>query len=81
MREHWKDLFDRWDLFEVTPDELIPVGDEKVFTGGVLRARARRGEAGAESPWYVVWTVRDGRIASLQNFIEREKAEAAAGLR
>lgn len=78
---HWEDLFDRWEKFEVAPDEFVEVDDDTVLTAGTLRAKAKRSEAEVTSPWFVVWTVRDGKIWRLQNFLDRERAEEAAGLR
>jgi ketosteroid isomerase-like protein len=60
--------------------ELIDVGDQ-VF--GSLTVGGRGKQSGAETSWDVwqVWTVRDGSIARLQGFTDRDAALEAAGLR
>src|SRR6185295_6801310 len=64
--------------FEV--HEFIDVRDQ-VFVSFTMRGRGK--QSGAKTSWDVwnVWTVRDGRIARILGFTDRDKALEAAGLR
>src|SRR5215207_1868612 len=61
-------------------NELIDAGD-RVLVGWTIRGRGK--QSGVESGWHfwIVWTLRDGKIAGGEGFTDRDKALEAAGLR
>jgi ketosteroid isomerase-like protein len=75
----WRSLYDLFDLQSVEIDELseCPAG---IFTFARFRGRGRSSGVPIDIRQYHVIAMRDGRIASLAWFVEREDALAAAGL-
>jgi ketosteroid isomerase-like protein len=66
--------------FEVAVEEFIDAGDEVV---AIWRYRGRGAGSGVpiEQPVFHVWLVQDQRLLRLRQFISRERAFEAAGLR
>ena len=70
---------DAFDSIQMELHELIDAGDQ-VFSSFTLRGRGRRSGAVTTFDGWLVWTVRDGRIARLLGFTDRDPALEAAGL-
>ncbi|HEX3562376.1 MAG TPA: hypothetical protein VHU24_06025, partial [Solirubrobacterales bacterium] len=69
-----------WEERRLEPEEFIDAGDEVV----VLMHEYRRGRGSGvelESDTAVVFAVRDGRVARIQGYMDRNAALEAAGLR
>jgi ketosteroid isomerase-like protein len=86
QRHHGPDAFEevfraireRWVDFRLDPLEFYEAG-ERVLVLGTLLARAHDRKPFASVAGQV-WTVRDGKLASVQAFLSSEEAIRAAGL-
>lgn len=79
LRRNWLDWLAPWATYRTTLDELIDAGDRVVV---FFRDRGRREGmdlevdlVGAE-----IWTIRDGKVARIEDYADRREALAAAGL-
>jgi len=79
MREFISDNQENLEVFRVTPDEVIDAGDRVVIIGTLL-VRGRGSGIEMTFPTATVSTVRNGRIVHFEEFVERDRAIAAAGL-
>jgi uncharacterized protein len=79
MREYMADNEENLEVFQITPNEVIDAGD-RVVVIGTLRVRGRSSGIDTTVPTATVTTVRDGKIVHFEEFIERDKALAAAGM-
>ena len=79
MREFISDNQENLEVFRVTPDEVIDAGDRVVIIGTLL-VRGRGSGIEMSFPTATVTTVRNGRIVHFEEFVERDRAIAAAGL-
>jgi ketosteroid isomerase-like protein len=75
----WQRLFEAWDL-KFESEEIIDFGDRLVVAGRVT-ARGRHSGIALDQPLFQVVTIRRGLFARQQDFIDREEALEAAGLR
>jgi ketosteroid isomerase-like protein len=82
-RENYLRLLDRyvraWINYEVTPTELIDVGDDVVVVQHET-ARARGTEMPIDRDLFGVWTVREGRVIRVRGYRTKREALEAAGL-
>ena len=69
-----------FDAVHVEVHELIDAGDQ-VYSSFTLRGRGRQSGVETTFDGWLVWTVRNGRIARLLGFTDRDPALEAAGLR
>ena len=76
VRDSW---FEAWDTIDFAADEYLESGD-RVVACGKAHAMGKGSTVPVDFESYTVFTVRDGRIARLEFFIERGQALAAAGL-
>ncbi len=72
-------FYGAFDSIQMEVHELIGAGD-RVFSSFTLRGRGKRSGAVTTFDGWLVWTVRDGRIARLLGFTDRDPALEAAGL-
>jgi ketosteroid isomerase-like protein len=78
MGEYFRELTEAWESLRLEPGEMVEVGD-RVVMPNTLHARGRDGiEVQSRSAW--VWTIRDGKVAHLCLYQEREEALEAVGL-
>jgi uncharacterized protein len=68
-----------WRAAQLEPQEFIAAGDQVVVLG-VFRAQGRASGAEVEQPTGTVWTLRDGKVARVQAFLDPSEALEAAGL-
>jgi ketosteroid isomerase-like protein len=68
-----------FDAIQVEVHELIDAGDQ-VFSSFTLQGRGKQSGVETTFDGWLVWTVRDGRIARLLGFTDRDPALEAAGL-
>ena len=68
-----------WEELETTPEEFIDAGDQVV---ALVHFQGRGRESGVEvdARTYAVYTLRDGKMISMEEFTERSDALEAAGL-
>jgi ketosteroid isomerase-like protein len=79
----WLEEFKRdWTTYEIRPERYLDLGDDRVLTLGVWRARGRGGDVLLDFP-QAAWLLqfRKGKLTRVQTFTERKKALEAAGLR
>ena len=72
--EEWREV---WETSQVDLDDLEGLGDQIVATGAWV-TRGRASGVDGRMPFVLLLTVRDGQIASLRWFTERDDAVAAA---
>jgi ketosteroid isomerase-like protein len=79
--EAWRDWLKPWDAYWTEIEEFIPAGEDRVLV--VLRdhGRLRGGDTEVEQLGSSLWTVRDGKIARIDFYPNREQGLAAVGLR
>ena len=70
-----------WGDFQFAPEELIDLGDGRLFMRGRTVGSGLTSGAGFDNDWAVLLTFSDGRIVREQFFFDREAAIEAAGLR
>ena len=78
MQGFWGDFAEAWESLRFEAGEFIEAGDH-VVTPITTHARGREGvEIRARGAW--VWTFRDGSVARITFYQERQEALEAAGL-
>lgn len=80
MRRYAEDWFETVDDFRLDPVEVIDAGDGVVVVSLRLSGRARGSDHLVQQHVYVVWTMRDSKIARGREYATREEAVVAAGL-
>jgi ketosteroid isomerase-like protein len=73
--EEWQSM---WETTKVAIDSLDEEGDDKVVVTGAWHMRGRVSGIDGEMPIFIVFTVRDGQVARLEWFSDRDSAVAAA---
>jgi ketosteroid isomerase-like protein len=75
----WEDLGAAFEMAVAEPEEFFEIGDQVVV---VVRGRMRpKGSSAAiENRTGFLWTIRDGKVASVRLFAKPEEALRAAGL-
>jgi uncharacterized protein (TIGR02246 family) len=74
--EDWQTM---WETTRVVVDSLEERGDDKVVAIGAWHIRGRASGIEGEMPLFILFTVRDGKVARLEWFENRDSAVAAAG--
>ena len=79
FREMWLDWLQPWATYHVQVDEMIEAGETVVV---LVRDRGRRHDMDVEVELISgsVWKFRDGRIARVEFYANREELRAATGL-
>lgn len=79
VRQWMLDLYAAWEQMDIDVEELIDAGDDVV---AVIRVAGRGRVSGIEIEYRPagVWTIRDGRIARVVWFADRDAALEAAGV-
>jgi uncharacterized protein len=72
-------IFEVYDDFRIEPEEYVDAG-QKVVVVARSCGRARGEEIELDLRLAFVWSVRDGKLASMEQFAERTEALQAAGL-
>ena len=80
LRHHYEQWADMFDGVRAEVEELVDAGDQVV---AVLRAigRMKESEAEVDLRYAIVFSIRDGRIDAGREYLTREEALEAAGLR
>ena len=79
FRQFWLDWLEPWATYHVHVDEIIEAGDRVLV---LIRDRGRRPDMEAEVELISgsAWTVRDGKIARVEFYSNREELLERAGL-
>jgi ketosteroid isomerase-like protein len=81
VRRHIQDWFDMFDDLTVVAEELIEAGDDRVVTVQRMTGRAKASGIETEIRFSVVYTLSNGKIASGREYMDKEQALEAVGLR
>jgi ketosteroid isomerase-like protein len=81
VRHYVQDWIDMFEDFAVVPEELRDVGDDRVVAAQHLTGRAKISGADTELRYAVVYTVREGKIVRVREYMNLEQALEAVGLR
>jgi ketosteroid isomerase-like protein len=76
----WRYFLASWNDFTTTLEEIIPAGEAEYLVHVRLRGFGKESGAPFEAASANLVTIRDGRIARLQLFYDRNEARTAAGL-
>ena len=79
--EFWEQLRSAWVDLAWEPLELIEAPDDRVVTPTRLSGRGLRSGGSIEVHFFLVWTIRDGRVRRMEVFRHRAEGLEAAGLR
>jgi ketosteroid isomerase-like protein len=79
LRKFFADNDENFDLFHVTQDEVRDLGD-RVVGIGTLRIRGKGSGVEVTVPTAVVLTLTEGKVIRFEEFGDRAKALAAAGV-
>ena len=79
-RHMWEGLIEAWPDLTLEPEELIDFGD-RLLAAVQLRAHGRHSGIALEQPICQVFTLSRGLVVRQKDFLEREHALKAAGLR
>ena len=76
----WVDWMESWDQHRIEPEEFIESGEDRVLA--VIRLTARGEGSGMEidQRFFQVYTVREGKIVRMVEYVDRSPALEAAGL-
>jgi ketosteroid isomerase-like protein len=77
IRETTREWASMWDRLQIEVDTLEEFGDKLVATGA-WRMRGAASGVDGEMPIFILFTFREGKIARLEWFADRETAVAAA---
>jgi ketosteroid isomerase-like protein len=80
MRKHIGDWIDTFDEFWFEPVELIDAGEETVVAVERFGGRAKLSGVETDQTSWVVFTIREGKIARCREYATRTEALEAAGL-
>jgi uncharacterized protein len=81
VRRHAQDWFDMFDDLAVVAEEVIDAGDDRVVAVQRMTGRAKVSGVETEIRFSVVYTLRDGKIVRGREYMTKEQALAAVGLR
>jgi ketosteroid isomerase-like protein len=81
VRRYVQDWFDMFDDLAVVVEEIVDVGDDRVLSIQRLTGRAKLSGAETDLRYALVSTVRDGKIVQGREYMDKEQALEAVGLR
>jgi uncharacterized protein len=76
---HWIEWMEPWDEHRIEPVELIEAGENVIATIH-LTARGEHSGMEIDQHFFQVYTVREGKITRMVEFVDRASALEAAGL-
>ena len=79
LRDMWLEWLAPWTTYRVEAEDVIDLGDRVLLLAHVF-GRLRGSEAEVENTVASVYTVRDGKIARAEFYIDRTEALEAVGL-
>jgi ketosteroid isomerase-like protein len=79
LAEGWRDWLEPWDSYYVELEKLIDAGEEVISLVRVS-AKTTRDAVAVEHESAALWSVREGKVARVRFYLEREQALEAAGL-
>ena len=79
LRRWWQEMADAWSYLHVDVHEIRPIAD-RVLTSVTLRGKGRVSGAEMEASFFLVGTIRAGKILSSRDYADRAEALKAVGL-
>ncbi len=79
LRRWWQEMSDAWSYWHDEVHEIRPIAD-RVFMSITLRGKGRTSGVEIEAPFFLVGTIREGKLLSSCDYADREQALAALGL-
>ena len=76
----WGSFTEAWDEWSTQPEDFIDAGDQVVVVN-LLRARGKASGVEVAARGAQVWTVRDGKVAAVKLYQDKDEALEAVGLR
>jgi ketosteroid isomerase-like protein len=81
VRRYIEDWLDMFDDLTVVAEELVDAGDDRVVAVQRMTGRAKVSGIETEIRFSVVYTLRDGKIVQGREYMDKEQALEAVGLR
>jgi ketosteroid isomerase-like protein len=81
LRRYLQDWLDMFDDVTNVPEEGLDLGDDRVVAVQHATGRARASGVQADIRYAVVYTLRDGKIVRGREYIDRNEALEAVGVR
>jgi ketosteroid isomerase-like protein len=81
LRRYLQDWLDMFDDVTNVPEEVLDLGDDRVVAVQHATGRARASGVQTDIRYAVVYTLRDGKIVCGREYIDRNEALEAVGLR
>ena len=75
LEQYMADLASTWKRIELQPQQFHPLDEERVLVFGRVRAWHERGFLDSSNAW--LWTIRGGKVASVQVFADPSEARRA----
>jgi ketosteroid isomerase-like protein len=75
LEQYMADLASTWKRIELQPQQFNPLDEERVLVFGRVRAWHERGFLDSSNAW--LWTIRGGKVASVQVFADPSEARRA----
>jgi ketosteroid isomerase-like protein len=75
----WREWLLPWASYRIDTEDIIDAGDEVVVFGRVEARTARDGVLMRHAP-AAVWSIRNGKVASIRFYLDRGEALEAVGL-
>jgi uncharacterized protein len=79
LRSAIREIWEAWEDFCEEDEQLIDVGD-RVIALHTIAGRGRTSGAEVRAQGALIWTVRDGRVARVEAFLDQREALEAVGL-
>jgi ketosteroid isomerase-like protein len=79
-RRMWQGLIEAFEDLKIEPEEVIDCGDRGLVAGRVTGHGSKSG-VGIDEPLFQVFTMRRGLVIRQKDFVDRQQALEAAGLR
>jgi ketosteroid isomerase-like protein len=79
LAEIWREWLTPWDSYRLDVEQFIDAGDAIVVLAHVVSRTKHDGVLMEHSPT-AIWKIREGKIAAIHFYLEREEALKAVGL-
>jgi hypothetical protein len=81
FRQAWSEWLSSWQTWFIEPEKFIPLSGDRVLALAVNRGTSKTEGVEMVFQGASIWTLRNGKIRSMELFLDREEALEAAGLR
>jgi ketosteroid isomerase-like protein len=80
LAQGWRDWLIPWASYRLDAEDFIDMGDAVVVFARV-RGRTARDDVLVEHAPAAIWSIREGKVAAIRFYLDRDEALEAAGLR